>query len=74
MEAAILSCTGGILGIFLGVSGALILSRLNFLETVISWPPAVVSFLFSASLGVVFGIYPAIRAASLEPIEALRAE
>lgn len=74
MEAAILSCTGGLLGVLSGVAGALILSRLGYWETVISWPAAGVGFLFSASLGIVFGIYPALRAAGLEPIEALRAE
>jgi len=74
LEAAILSGAGGLLGVLLGVSGALTLSRLGYWETVISWPSAGVGFLFSASLGIVFGIYPALRAADLEPIEALRAE
>ena len=74
MEAAILSCSGGLLGVLSGVAGALTLSLLGYWETVISWPAAGVGFLFSASLGIVFGIYPALHAAALEPIEALRAE
>ena len=74
MEAAILSCSGGVLGVLSGVAGALILSRLGYWETVISWLAAGVAFLFSASLGILFGIYPALRAAGLEPIDALRAE
>ncbi len=74
LEAAIISCAGGLLGVLLGVAGALALSRLGHWETVISWPAALVAFLFSASLGILFGIYPAIRAARLEPIDALRAE
>jgi len=74
LEAVILSGAGGFLGVLLGVSGALILSRLGYWETVISWPAAGVGFVFSVTLGIVFGIYPAVRAASLEPIEALRAE
>ena len=74
LEAAILSGAGGLIGVLLGVSGALTLSRLGYWETVISWPSAAVGFLFSVSLGIVFGIYPALRAADLEPIEALRAE
>jgi len=74
MEAAILSCTGGLLGVLSGVAGAVTLSRLGYWEMVLSWPAAGVGFLFSASLGMVFGIYPAIRAADLEPIQALQAE
>ena len=74
MEAVILSGAGGLLGVVLGVAGALTLARLGSWETLISWPAAAIGFGFSVSLGVVFGIYPAIRAARLEPIDALRAE
>ncbi len=74
LEAAILSCTGGLIGVLSGLAGALTLSLLGYWETVISWPAAGVAFLFSGSLGILFGIYPALRAAGLEPIEALRAE
>jgi len=74
LEAAILSGMGGLIGVVSGIAGALMLSQLGSWETVISWPSAGVGFLFSASLGIVFGLYPALRAADLEPIEALRAE
>lgn len=74
LEAVILSGAGGLLGVFLGVMGALTLSSLGYWETVISWPSAGVAFLFSTSIGIVFGLYPALRAADLEPIEALRTE
>lgn len=74
LEAAILSGAGGLFGVVLGIASALTLSQLGYWETVISWPAAAVGFLFSASLGIVFGIYPALRAADLEPIEALRTE
>jgi len=72
LEAAILSAAGGLIGVLLGVTGALALSHLGYWETVISWVSAGVSFLFSTSLGIIFGLYPALRAADLEPIEALR--
>ena len=74
LEAVILSGVGGGLGVLLGVSGALTLSSLGYWETVISWPSAAIGFIFSISVGIIFGIYPAVRAAGLEPIEALRAE
>ncbi len=74
LEAGILSGAGGLFGVLLGVSGVLIFSLLGYWETVISWPAAGVGFIFSVTLGIVFGLYPALRAADLEPIEALRAE
>ena len=74
LEATILAGAGGFLGVLLGVSGAWGISGLGYWETVISWPSAFVGFSFSVSLGVAFGVYPAIRAASLEPVAALRSE
>ncbi len=61
-------------GVISGVSAALGISILGYWEAVISWPTIAIAFFFSVSLGIVFGIYPAIRAAHLEPIEALRSE
>jgi putative ABC transport system permease protein len=72
IEALILSGAGGIVGILIGGSGALALSR------ALSFPPAItpsavlLSFGFSVAIGIIFGFYPAYRAASLDPIEALR--
>jgi putative ABC transport system permease protein len=74
IESALLAGTGGLLGVFGGVVAALAVSRLGYWETVISWPAALGGLGFSVAVGLVFGIYPAVRAAALEPIEALRSE
>ena len=69
----LLAATGGAIGVIVGIGSAYGLSALGYWETLISWPATVTALVFSAVLGVFFGIYPASRAADLEPIEALRA-
>jgi len=73
-ESGLLAGAGGFLGVAAGVTAAALVSRLGYWQTVISWPTAAVGFVFSVAVGVIFGIYPAVRAAELEPIEALRSE
>jgi putative ABC transport system permease protein len=73
-ESILLAGSGGAMGVIIGVGCAYGLSALGYWDTLISWPATAVAFLLSMILGVFFGIYPASRAASLEPIEALRAE
>ena len=74
IESALLAGTGGAVGVVSGVVAALAISQLGYWDTVISWPAALAGFGFSVAIGLVFGIYPAVRAAALEPIEALRSE
>ena len=74
VESAMLAGAGGLVGVFGGIAAALAVSRLGYWETVISWPSAGIGLAFSVAVGLVFGIYPAVRAAALEPIEALRSE
>lgn len=73
-EAIVLTIIGGILGIILGFLGSLALSRFAGLTTEISPSSVGLAFGVSAIIGIVFGFYPARRAANLSPIEALRYE
>lgn len=73
-ESLILSMTGGCAGIALGVLFSLAASHFTQWPLSLSLPAVLISFFFAAAIGVIFGVYPAARAASLDPIEALRAE
>lgn len=72
IEAVILSGLGGVIGIILGFVFAFIIGR--FFTTTVPWWSVLLSFGFSMIVGVIFGVAPAIRAAKLNPIQALRYE
>src|SRR6266496_328008 len=74
VEALVLCLVGGILGIIFGSLGALLLAKVAGWNTLISPLSVILSFFFSAFVGLFFGIWPARRAASLDPIDALRYE
>jgi putative ABC transport system permease protein len=74
MEALVLSLAGGIIGAALGVLGSLIVGWTSELPTSVSIPSVFIAFFFSAAIGLFFGIYPARKAAELDPIYALRSE
>ncbi len=73
-EALLLSLIGGIIGIGLGVGVPKIVTHFAGLVTIIQADSIILAFTISLLTGVIFGIYPAIRAAALSPIEALRHE
>jgi putative ABC transport system permease protein len=71
-EALMLSIAGGIIGIILGLGGGIALTTGLRLPYVLSPIPILLAFSISAAVGVIFGLYPATRAAKLDPITALR--
>ena len=65
---------GGIIGIIMGVFGALLLSELAGWQTIVSLLSVLMAFSFSGLVGILFGFYPAYKASRLDPIDALRYE
>ena len=74
LEAVTLSCVGGLLGTILGIIGAKAVGNVQNWPILITESSVIVSFAFSAMVGIFFGFYPAYRAASLNPIDCLRYE
>jgi len=74
MESVVMSLIGGIIGIILGILGAYAVSKIASIPFVVSVPAILIAVGVSTLVGVVFGLYPARRAARLSPIQALRYE
>ena len=73
-EAAVLTSLGGIIGVVLGIAFAHLISASNGIPVAIDIPATIISVVFSMAIGIVFGMLPAVKAANLNPIEALRRE
>ena len=74
IEAVVISLMGGIIGIILGIGSSKLIGMASGMSTVISVPTILMSFAFSMAIGLIFGIYPARKAAKLNPIDALHYE
>ena len=73
-EAVLMTGFSGIIGIGMGVAAGSIISAVISIPPVVDFPTVILAFLFSLVLGLAFGVYPAKRAADLDPIESLRYE
>ncbi|MHB8572141.1 MAG: ABC transporter permease [Candidatus Dormibacteria bacterium] len=74
VEAGALTATGGVLGVGLAFAAGYLVPRLFSIQMAITPPPVVVAVTVAVGVGLVFGIYPAVRAARMAPIDALRAQ
>jgi len=74
VESTTLSLSGGLIGILLGTGLALLVGMVSPLPAAVSFPAILMGIVLSSAVGIFFGSYPAVRAARLDPIEALRYE
>ena len=74
IEALVICTIGGVIGTAIGIGGAFVIAHFAKWPPLVSWTTVLVAFLFSSAVGIFFGLYPASKAAKLDPIEALRYE
>jgi len=74
IESMVIGIIGGLIGIAVGCIASQIIAKVGNFTTVITLTPIIISFMFAVGIGLFFGIYPARKAAKLDPIEALRYE
>ena len=73
-EAAVLTSLGGIIGVIAGIILAQAISKISQIPVAISVPAIIGSVIFSMLIGIIFGLLPSVKAAKLNPIDALRHE
>lgn len=73
-ESVALTFIGGVIGILIGYIASLVVTKYSGTTTAVTWTSVILAFGVSAGIGIIFGYYPARRAAKLNPIEALRFE
>lgn len=73
-EAAVLTSIGGLIGVASGIGMAQVINKVSGVAVSISVPASAVAVLFSMLIGIIFGLIPSVKAANLDPIEALRRE
>lgn len=73
-EAAVLTSIGGFLGVIAGIIMSQVIARMSQTPVAISLPASVLAVVFSMAIGIIFGLLPSIKAANLNPIDALRHE
>ena len=74
IEAVIITSLGGILGLAISYLGTLLITFITDFNVILGLDAVLLSLVFSLSIGIVFGLYPAYTASKLEPVEALRFE
>lgn len=74
IEAVVISLMGGFIGIAFGIGASKVIGMVSGMSTIVSVPTIIMSFVFSMAIGLIFGIYPARKAAKLNPIDALHYE